>query len=220
MDGRGRPPCDRQGLHRDTSDVNQAYDDDRIDVPLKDVFWAAILAWLFPGAGHFYQRRFSKAILFSVTILATYVSGVAIGGGQVVYASWRPNDHRWQFACQLGVGLPALPAVAQYFRTRDGQTPFFANRAFLIDGNGIAVERELGSPNTIATGPFSPPPGPVLADGRCVLAIWHEELGHRFEIGTLYTVVAGLLNLLVVYDAFAGPAFIRARSDDDEDEED
>ena len=215
-EGQSPGPSD---LSRDTSDVNQSFDDDGNDVPLKDPFWAAILAWLLPGAGHFYQRRFLKGVIFSVTILAIYVSGVAIGGGQVVYASWRPNDHRWQFACQMGVGLPAMPAVAQYFRTRDGQEPFFANRAYFIDGNGVAVERELGDPNTVATGPFSPPPGPVLADGRCVLAIWHEELGHRFEIGTLYTVVAGLLNLLAVYDAFAGPAFARMRSEDEDEEE-
>ena len=52
------------------------------------------------------------------------------------------------------------------------------------------------------------------------MAIWHEELEHRFEIGTLYTVVAGLLNLLAVYDAFAGPFVVADEKEkkDDEDE--
>jgi hypothetical protein len=30
-------------------------------------------------------------------------------------------------------------------------------------------------------------------------------LGKFYEIGTLYTMLAGMLNLLVIYDAWAGP---------------
>ena len=41
----------------------------------------------------------------------------------------------------------------------------------------------------------------------------HRELHHYFELGTLYTVIAGLLNLLVIYDAVAGPAFSAPDSD-------
>ena len=37
------------------------------------------------------------------------------------------------------------------------------------------------------------------------LSRWQRLLGRNFEIGTLYTVIAGMLNLLVVLDAFAGP---------------
>jgi len=201
-----------------TDDDYDEYSDPEFpEVELRDAAWAALLAWLIPGAGHLYQRRFTKAAIFFVTIMATYVSGVAIGGGHVVYASWRPNDYHWQFACQAGVGIPAFPAFVQYFRSRDGSDPFFADRAFRIDQNTGSVTEEVpvGTPGSIATGPFSPPPGPIPTDGRCVLAIWHEELQHRFEIGTLYTVVAGLLNLLVVYDAFAGPFFISTVQRDD-----
>ena len=32
------------------------------------------------------------------------------------------------------------------------------------------------------------------------------RLGKFVEIGTLYTTVAGLLNILAIYDAFDGPA--------------
>ena len=35
--------------------------------------------------------------------------------------------------------------------------------------------------------------------------MWTSESQHGFEIGTLYTIVAGLLNILAVYDAYAGP---------------
>ena len=40
------------------------------------------------------------------------------------------------------------------------------------------------------------------------LGRWHFEGKHYFEMGTLFTVIAGLLNLLAVYDAFCGPAII------------
>ncbi|MFM8706815.1 MAG: DUF6677 family protein, partial [Planctomycetia bacterium] len=40
---------------------------------------------------------------------------------------------------------------------------------------------------------------------RDQLAQWHRRLGRFYEIGTLYTMLAGMLNLLVIYDAGAGP---------------
>jgi hypothetical protein len=43
------------------------------------------------------------------------------------------------------------------------------------------------------------------AAGDDDLAIWNKELGNAFELGTLYTVIAGLLNILAIYDAYAGP---------------
>jgi hypothetical protein len=40
------------------------------------------------------------------------------------------------------------------------------------------------------------------------LARWHRDLKAYFELGTLYTMIAGLLNVLVIYDAYAGPVFL------------
>ena len=34
----------------------------------------------------------------------------------------------------------------------------------------------------------------------------HPRLGKLVEIGTIYTTIAGLLNLLAIYDAYEGPA--------------
>ena len=80
-------------------------------VDLKDPYWAAFLAWIWPGAGHFYQKRYAKGFLFMICILSTYFFGLGIGQGRVVYASFKPGNLRWQFVCQLGVGAPALPAI-------------------------------------------------------------------------------------------------------------
>lgn len=41
----------------------------------------------------------------------------------------------------------------------------------------------------------------------------HYELGSRFELGVVFTMIAGLLNILAIYDALEGPAY-----EGDEDE--
>ena len=37
---------------------------------------------------------------------------------------------------------------------------------------------------------------------------WNYDLGDFFEIGTVFTVIAGLLNILAIYDAYGGPLII------------
>ena len=83
--------------------------------------------------------------------------------------------------CQVGVGLPALPALVQAKRViRDNKEPLFG-------------------------GVMAPPRQPVNPESEDELAYWHKELDADFELGTLYTMIAGLLNILVVCDAYAGP---------------
>src|SRR5438105_10845450 len=96
-----------------------------LEIDLRDPPIAALLAWLWPGAGHLYQRRYAKGLLFMVCILGTYFFGLALGGGQCVYASFSSADFRWQYVCQLGVGVPALPAVPQYVSVMQTGKPIF-----------------------------------------------------------------------------------------------
>ena len=49
------------------------------------------------------------------------------------------------------------------------------------------------------------PPGKVQDRVKDKLARWHEEYGNKFEIGTLYTIVAGLMNVWAILDAYGGP---------------
>lgn len=158
------------------------------EVELKHPGLSAFLAWLWPGAGHLYQGRTAKGVLYMVCILATYFYGLAIGQGHVVYASWRHNDRRLPYICQVGVGLPALPALLQASLVRNGRQPI-----------QIFGETWMAPPH-VRDGyrPGQPPDE---------LSRWHEEAGVAFELGTLYTMVAGLLNVLAIYDAFAGPVF-------------
>jgi hypothetical protein len=45
----------------------------------------------------------------------------------------------------------------------------------------------------------------VLENSEDELARWHEQLSHKFDLGILYTMIAGLLNVLAICDAYAGP---------------
>ena len=190
-----------------------------VRVDLRDPYWAALLAWLWPGAGHFYQRRYGKGLLFMVCILSIFIFGLCLGRGRVVYASFERGDFRWQYVCQLGAGLVALPAVVQAIKTRDGGDPFLVMCQRYPEGSGLGksfrqippdvVDSGLGLPKrTYKDGFMAPPAGPIDQNEVDVLGMWHFEMKHMYEMGTLYCVIAGLLNLLAIYDAFTGPAIL------------
>lgn len=181
------------------------------EIDLKDPRLAAFLAWLVPGLGHIYQGRTGKGVLFFVCILGTFFYGLYIGQGRVVYASTedivsrRFLNERWQYVCQLGVGLPALPALVQRYRVVHGDPPLF----------GWSLD------NTFMRPPYKDPPqGEARFSSKDPsdelnivqhpdeLAKWNYDLGEMFEIGTVFTVIAGLLNILAIFDAYGGPLII------------
>lgn len=162
----------------DPSDESQSSD---LHVDLKNPGVAAFWAWFWPGAGHLYQGRTAKGLVFMVAILTTYFFGLAIGKGNVVYASFRSEDWRLQYVCQVGVGLPALPALVQSFRVSQRQKPLFGG----IMAPPAQVKSTSGSEDELSK--------------------WHRRPGMSFEMGTVYTMIAGLLNILAICDAYAGP---------------
>lgn len=151
---------------------------------------AAFLAWLIPGAGHVYQGRNTKGSLFFVCILSAWILGFALGGGHVVYASWQPGDKRWHYLLQAGVGAAALPALVQGDRMRRNTV------------NGRTMEPPY---EPLWGGFMAPPNRPVIESEADEVAAWYARRGAGYEMGTWYTVIAGLLNILVIYDAYGGP---------------
>src|SRR2546423_15539434 len=84
-----------------------------LEIDLRDPPIAALLAWLWPGAGHLYQRRTGKGLLFMICILGTYFFGLALGEGKAGYASWNQVDPRGGIAVAVrheGCGTFAAPA--------------------------------------------------------------------------------------------------------------
>lgn len=163
---------------------------------------AALLAWLVPGLGHLYQGRRTKGVLFMASIIGLFAAGMVIGEGKVVYASTLPFTpvrsylyDGWPFICQSGIGVVAIPG--------------WIERSRYLAGDG-ALLGDLLYPPVDAGRAGADPPSSIDESNNKVIhpdgaAKRRYDLGFRFEVGMVYTVVAGLLNLLVVYDAYSGP---------------
>ena len=190
------------------------------EVDLRDARLAAFLAWLVPGLGHLYQRRTGKGLLFMVTILCTFAYGMYLGSGRVVYASTtNPIGHfnefkeRWHYACQIPIGLPALPALVQTWRVESGKPPlhFFGDNFERPPYNWEDLLRFYPS-NTVpqqenlrSTFLQSTDQSGNLVSHPTEREKWNHDYHYRFEMGTVFTMVAGLMNVLAICDARWGP---------------
>jgi hypothetical protein len=149
-------------------------------VALRDPLKAAFLAWLIPGWGHLYQGRKGKAILYASCILGLYLMGMLMGEGKIVYWRWvSPFNNPEKFCIYyLGQFWVGLAALPALIQ---GTLQHFGHDPIL---RGFLAE-----------------PPQVILNGL------HPRLGKLVEIGTIYTTIAGLLNILAIYDAYEGPAY-------------
>ncbi|MHB1422368.1 MAG: DUF6677 family protein [Gemmataceae bacterium] len=177
---------------------------------------AAVFSYLIPGLGQIYQGRFAKGILFFVCVYTLFSIGVYLGSGTVhikkrgeetetytvssnVYLPDTADQNnplnlprlaanlynRPQFAGQFWVGIAAWPAVWQYINYVNGDKK---NDPLL--GNFERTPREDA------------------------LNAVHTSGDKLLELGWVFTVIAGVLNVMVIYDALAGPAFVFADEED------
>ena|GEM_PF-1234680 len=148
-------------------------------VPLRNRHLAALLAWMIPGLGHIYQKRTSKGILYAVCILTLYFLGFAFGQGKNVYWRWVNPLHSPDKFClhYLGQFFVGLPALPALIQ------------ATLV---------HYGFPTLL--GGFMAEPSQNVINGL-------NSSGRLVDVGTIYTTVAGLLNVLAIYDALEGPAY-------------
>lgn len=205
--------------------------DDGSAIDLGHPAFAALLSWLVPGLGQIYQGRRLKGLVFMVTILTAFLSGMWLGGGKVVYASWKPDEKRWAFLCQAGIGSAAIPAMIQSWRLEGpAREPLFASGFMappLSRGQPVSPayaqwlasrDPDLDAEDFQPLPPwqqFRPLPRGGVLDRRPAdqISLWHQRLGRFFDIGTLYTMLAGMLNLLVIYDAWSGPMRLATEAD-------
>jgi hypothetical protein len=173
----------------DESPVQQ----DAPPINLKDPVMAAFLAWLIPGLGHLYQGRIAKAVLFFVCIMGLYGYGVYLGGsselgyGRAVYFAFRDDEWRLPYLCQIGVGLPSLPACVQAMRMSHGKVVFF--NGFMAPPRSFKAPPDESDPNA----------------QQPTLDTLNRVLNWDFELATTLTMIAGLLNVLAMCDAAGGP---------------
>jgi hypothetical protein len=149
-------------------------------VRLKNPLKAAFLAWLVPGLGHFYQGRIGKGILYSTCILGLFFFGLYLGEGSIVYWRWvNPVSDPENFRLYYpGQFFVGLPAFLAF-----------------IQGTLAALGLD-----PILWG-IMDKPGPDIINGL------HPRLGKLVEVGSVYTTVAGLLNIFAIFDAYEGPAY-------------
>jgi hypothetical protein len=167
---------------------------------------AGILSYLIPGLGQICQGRIGKGLLFLVILLGMFHLGQAMGNWQNVYMSKpdpaQPGPNvgglgslpaRYQFAGQFWIGVAAWPAIAQYMDWK------------------IPLEGEFWQNYQRAPRDFQD----------------FEQINDTIkrsdktpDLGWVYTVIAGMLNVLVIYDAVAGPAFPDEPKKDDKDKKD
>ena len=157
--------------------------------------FAALLSYLVPGLGQIYQGRFGKGLLFMVCLLGMFFFGMSLGDWKNVWLSNRHankeaipgtgwispliND-RLAFAGQFWIGVAAWPAILQYnekWFITEQTSPFW--HSF----QKTPTEDELNK---------------MQAD---------PPADKTWDLAWVYTVIAGVLNILVIYDALAGPAF-------------
>jgi len=151
---------------------------------------AGLLSYLIPGLGQISQGRVGKGLLFFFSLYALFFYGMALGQWTNVYLpstdrassnvlSRVINDlySRPHFAGQFFVGVAAWPAVYQYRQYDDN--------------------KEVGP----VFGRYQRAPREPEINRR------QRDENKRWDLGWVYTVIAGVLNILVIYDALAGPAF-------------
>jgi hypothetical protein len=159
--------------------------------------WAGFLSFLIPGLGQIYQGRTAKGILFLVCLYGLFFYGMALGSWRNVYLpdTARLNNpwglptllanvyNRLHYAGQFWIGMVAWPALYQYAHADEAHVDDQRDHASSLFGD---FER-------------TPPEDELNRLQR--------DDDKRWDLGWVYTVIAGVLNILVIYDALAGPAF-------------
>jgi hypothetical protein len=151
--------------------------------------WAALLSYLVPGLGQIYQGRVGKGILFLVSLHVLFFYGMWLGEFRNVYLPHTDTRQNVVFTSTV------LADVENRLH--------FAGQFFIGVAAWPALIQYYSDPN---------------ADKHPILGSWQraprvEELNSlqrngdkRWDLGWVYTVIAGVLNILVIYDALAGPA--------------
>jgi hypothetical protein len=100
---------------------------------------------------------------------------------------------RLQYAGQFWIGLAAWPALWNYY---------LPDSAILEKYYASPGAKKKGEDKSVST---------LLQEGdqQASDMQFAPDMGKRWDIGWVYTVIAGVLNILVIYDAWAGPVPLR-----------
>ncbi|MFP4355160.1 MAG: DUF6677 family protein [Phycisphaerae bacterium] len=143
---------------------------------------AAALAWLIPGAGHLYLGRWQRALIIFLVITLTFWTGMALGGVLTVDYYYE----RWWFLAQMFAGIHGV--IGWYMQDQ------------LYDRLMAEHPEELGKLEPVA--------GPVVPEQQVQVDVYLAKEGVALTdptsvVARAYSGVAGLLNLMCIFDALA-----------------
>ena len=145
----------------------------------RNPLFALVLAWIVPGAGHVYLGRTRRGIIIFVTIAATFWAGVAIGGIMTVDR----QNQRWWFIAEMLTGVHGLVGQYRHKQLMSRITEEFEPQI----EQAQAVEGPIGRRAFIDE---------KLAERQLALVAPVDT------VALAYAGVAGLLNIMCIFDAF------------------
>lgn len=165
----------------------------------------ALTGWFVPGAGYWLIGERARAVIVFVAIVALYLLGLLIAGVRVIDV---PGYGRFGYKVQM-IGAPVRGGGVEYRlidprSAEEAESPALRNNEFLA---GWALRHRLFG--EIANKPWFA--GQVLVGPLSLVSAAGSNLAARNNIprphapletvGTLYTAIAGMLNLYIIIDS-------------------
>jgi hypothetical protein len=195
--------------------------------PAPSPLLVGILAWLVPGGGYFILGHRTRAITVGVTIITLFLSGIVIGGIRVMDPpGWgeygymdqlvQRYDGRRQDADDEASKVEPT-SLQQAQDPRSSSNDQYVGPALWhepmneVGDKPWYVGQILCGPITLATSiisvqaahPTEEASSTAAANSAAPVERWPPSHSRSWEIGALYTAVAGMLNLLVIIDSAA-----------------
>jgi TM2 domain-containing membrane protein YozV len=161
---------------------------------------AGILAWLIPGAGHFYIGRRVRGIILFIVINATFWTGVGIGGVMTVDSRYE----RWWMAAQMLTGADGIycwyrqDKIYKDIRLDKDVERAIETRKELFRRSG---QRGVANLNAISPSLTGRPDELQMVVDQKLQDKGIALVDPAGEIARGYSGIAGMLNLLCIFDA-------------------
>jgi hypothetical protein len=176
--------------------------------PRKYDYLAAFLTYLIPGLGQVKQGRIGKGVLYFVCLYGLFFYGMYLGQFKNVWLPKADNlpevrlpvlnttltglpkdlSYRKEFLAQFWIGAAAWPALIQWTSTPPLPPPSADDGRWEADVKPLPVlGHYMQTPSEHAL-------NELQSNGDTT-----------WDLGWVFTVIAGVLNVLVIYDALAGP---------------
>jgi hypothetical protein len=191
--------------------------------------WVALCAWLVPGGGYYVLGQRGRAASICVSVIALFLLGILIGGIRVADPpGWGAYGYMTQIVLTpLGNGEleekrvepsspqeeanPAQdrndqvqgPALFTGFTGELSDKPWFVGQVLCGPISLIAATISVHEARPIATATPADSSAVDSMGNPLTAPQQHVPMSHArsWEIGTLYTAVAGMLNLLAIIDS-------------------